>query len=139
MSAKLLSRSVLVMALCGLSCGCGTDYGWRSTVPDDRRTVYVPTFRNESTVMELGAIAARQVAREGITVNNLCPGVFFTDRNKEALGNPEYAEKVMNAIPMHDYARPEDAAGTAVLLASDAGRYITGTTILIDGGISLPG
>ena len=82
---------------------------------------------------------ARQVAREGITVNNLCPGVFFTDRNKEALGNPEYAEKVMNAIPMHDYARPEDAAGTAVLLASDAGRYITGTTILIDGGISLPG
>ena len=82
---------------------------------------------------------ARQVAREGITVNNLCPGVFFTDRNKEALGNPVYAEKVMNAIPMHDYARPEDAAGTALLLASDAGRYITGTTILVDGGLRLPG
>ena len=82
---------------------------------------------------------ARQVAREGITVNNLCPGVFATDRNKEALGNPVYAEKVMNAIPMHDYARPEDAAGAALLLASDAGRYITGATIMIDGGLSLPG
>ena len=82
---------------------------------------------------------ARQVAPEGITVNNLCPGVFFTDRTKEALGNPVYAEKVMNAIPMHDYARPEDAAGTALLLASDAGRYITGTTILVDGGLRLPG
>ena len=82
---------------------------------------------------------ARQVAREGITVNNLCPGVFATDRNAAALGNPVYAEKVMNAIPMHDYARPEDAAGTALLLASDAGRYITGATIIIDGGLRLPG
>ena len=82
---------------------------------------------------------ARQVAAEGITVNNLCPGVFFTDRNRECLGNPEYAAKVTNAIPMHDYAMPEDAAGTALLLASDAGRYITGATIMIDGGLSLPG
>ncbi|MGN0851901.1 MAG: SDR family NAD(P)-dependent oxidoreductase [Kiritimatiellia bacterium] len=82
---------------------------------------------------------ARQISREGITVNNLCPGVFATDRNRDALSNPVYAEKVMNAIPLHDYARPEDAAGTAVLLASDAGRYITGTTILIDGGLRLPG
>ena len=82
---------------------------------------------------------ARQVASEGITVNNLCPGVFFTDRNRECLGNPEYAKKVTNAIPMHDYAMPEDAAGTALLLASDAGRYITGATIMIDGGLSLPG
>ena len=82
---------------------------------------------------------ARQVAREGITVNNLCPGVFATDRNAEALGNPVYAEKVKNAIPMHDYARPEDAAGAALLLASEAGRYITGATLLMDGGLSLPG
>ena len=82
---------------------------------------------------------ARQVACEGITVNNLCPGVFATDRNAEALGNPVYAEKVKNAIPMHDYARPEDAAGAALLLASDAGRYITGSTLLMDGGLSLPG
>ena len=82
---------------------------------------------------------ARQVAAEGITVNNLCPGVFYTDRNKEVLGNPEYAAKVTDAIPMHDYALPEDASGAAVLLASDAGRYITGATIMIDGGLSLPG
>ena len=82
---------------------------------------------------------ARQVAAEGITVNNLCPGVFYTDRNKDVLGNPDYAKKVTDAIPMHDYAMPEDAAGAALLLASDAGRYITGSTILVDGGLSLPG
>ena len=82
---------------------------------------------------------ARQVAAEGITVNNLCPGVFYTDRNKECLADPVYGPKVTAAIPMHDYAMPEDAAGAAVLLASDAGRYITGATLMIDGGLSLPG
>ena len=82
---------------------------------------------------------ARQVAAEGITVNNLCPGVFYTDRNKECLADPVYGPKVTAAIPMHDYAMPEDAAGAALLLASDAGRYITGATILVDGGLSLPG
>ena len=82
---------------------------------------------------------ARQVAAEGITVNNLCPGVFFTDRNKECLADPLYGKKVTDAIPMRDYALPEDAAGAALLLASDAGRYITGATIMIDGGLCLPG
>ena len=82
---------------------------------------------------------ARQVAAEGITVNNICPGVFYTDRNKEVLADPVYGKKVTDAIPMHDYAMPEDAAGAAVLLASDAGRYITGATIMVDGGLSLPG
>ena len=82
---------------------------------------------------------ARQVAKEGITVNNICPGVFNTDRNKKVLADPVYGKKVTDAIPMHDYAVPEDAGGAAVLLASNAGRYITGTTILVDGGLSLPG
>ena len=56
---------VLAFAL-GVACqaGCGTDYCWRSSVPKDVRTVSVPTFRNESDVMELGVIAARQILRE---------------------------------------------------------------------------
>ncbi len=44
--------------------GCGTTYSWRSQVPERMRTVAVPTFRNESDVTELGAVAAGQVARE---------------------------------------------------------------------------
>lgn len=82
---------------------------------------------------------ARQVAPEGVTVNNICPGVFYTDRNKDCLADPVYGPKVTAAIPLHDYARPEDAAGAALLLASDAGRYITGSTITVDGGLGLPG
>ena len=45
-------------------CGCGTDYAWRSSVPEGMRTVSVPTFRNESNLQEAGAIATRQVLRE---------------------------------------------------------------------------
>ena len=82
---------------------------------------------------------ARQVAAEGVTVNNLCPGVFYTDRNRECLADPVYGPKVKAAIPMHDYAMPADAAGAALLLASDAGRYITGATIMVDGALSIPG
>lgn len=82
---------------------------------------------------------ARQVACDGITVNNISPGAFATDRNREALSNPVYAEKVKAAIPMHFAGAPEDAAGAALLLASEAGRYITGATLLVDGGLGLPG
>lgn len=45
-------------------CGCASGYRWRPPVPDGMRTVAVPTFRNESDLQEIGAIAARQVLRE---------------------------------------------------------------------------
>lgn len=55
-------------AVCVLSmtifCGCGTDYRWRTDVPKAMRTVCVPTLRNDSDVMELGAIVTRQILRE---------------------------------------------------------------------------
>lgn len=104
--------------------------------PHPDMCIYAATkSAQENLVRGLG----RQVAAEGITVNNLCPGVFNTDRNRECLADPVYGPKVMAAIPMHDYAEPSDAAGAAVLLASDAGRYITGATLMVDGGLSLPG
>jgi hypothetical protein len=101
-----------------------------------------PLMGTHVTAVDLRGGAAAVIAglaAEGITVNNLCPGVFATDRNAAALNNPVYAERVKAAIPMHDYAQPEDAAGAALLLASDAGRYITGSTILVDGGLRLAG
>ncbi len=51
------------MLLGGL-CGCASSYCWRPSVPQAMRTVHVPTFRNESGVQELGAIATRQLLRE---------------------------------------------------------------------------
>ena len=63
MKSLVLSASCLVL---GVSCltGCATDYSWRSSVPEDARTVAVPTFRNESEVSEVGALASRQLLRE---------------------------------------------------------------------------
>ena len=61
--ASLSAAACSLLALLAL-CGCGTDYRWRSGVPGDMRTVSVPTFRNESDVQELGAVAARQILRE---------------------------------------------------------------------------
>ena len=54
----------LCLVLCAAVFGCATDYSWRSAVPEDARTVTVPTFRNESNVSEVGALASRQILRE---------------------------------------------------------------------------
>lgn len=55
---------VVRVAVLGVFCGCGTDYCWRSSVPQTMRTVSVPTFANESEVSELGSVMTRQVLRE---------------------------------------------------------------------------
>ena len=78
-----------------------------------------------------------QLAKDGITINNIAPGVIYTDRNVEALSDPEYAKKVINSIPVGFYGEPEDCAGIVSLLCSDEGRYITGQNIFVDGGKSV--
>ena len=60
---KLETLNFILIALCAM-CGCATDYSWRSSVPESARTVAVPTFRNESNVSEVGALASRQLLRE---------------------------------------------------------------------------
>jgi len=80
---------------------------------------------------------ARQLGGRGVTVNNLAPGVITTERNTAALADPAYAEAVRERIPVGDFGAPEDCAGAALLLCSQAGRYITGASIPVDGGMSL--
>ncbi|MBR2860471.1 MAG: SDR family oxidoreductase [Clostridia bacterium] len=78
-----------------------------------------------------------QLAKDGITVNSVAPGVIYTDRNVEALSDPEYAKKVTDSIPVGFCGEPEDCTGIVSLLCSDEGRYITGQNIFIDGGKSV--
>ena len=78
-----------------------------------------------------------QLAKDGITVNNVAPGVIYTDRNVEALSDAEYAEKVKNLIPVGFYGEPSDCAAMVSLLCSEQGRYITGQSIYVDGGKSV--
>ena len=78
-----------------------------------------------------------QLAPFGITVNNVAPGVIYTDRNIAVLADEAYAKKVTDSIPVGFYGKPEDMAGMVSLLCSEEGRYITGQSIYVDGGKSV--
>jgi glucose 1-dehydrogenase len=80
---------------------------------------------------------ASQLGTFNITVNNITPGVFKTVRNQNVLENEEFTRSVLAGIPLGFIAQPVDCAGIAVLLASEAGRYITGADIFVDGGMSI--
>ena len=80
---------------------------------------------------------AKQLASFGITVNNIAPGVIETPRNYEALSDKEYSKQVINGIPCGYAGVSTDCSGLVLLLCSDAGRYMTGEDIYIDGGMKL--
>ena len=102
--------------------------------PHTHMAVYAAT---KCAVQSLVNNVAAQVAKDGVTVNNLLPGVIATPRNEDALNNLEYREKVLAKIPAAYAGEPEDCAATALLLCSEEGRYITGSEILVDGGMHL--
>lgn len=80
---------------------------------------------------------ARQFASQGVTVNSLCPGVIRTPRCEDAINNPPYWEQVIRGIPVGYAGEPEDCAAAALLLCSEESRYITGSEIIVDGGMHL--
>ena len=80
---------------------------------------------------------AIQVASDGVNVNMLVPGVIVTPRNEAALSDPEYRAKVLAGIPSGYAGEPEDCSAAALLLCSNEGRYITGSSLYVDGGMRL--
>jgi gluconate 5-dehydrogenase len=72
----------------------------------------------------------------GITVNCLAPGWFKTEQNKVMYEDPEWVAYLIDRIPMRRPGKMSDLEGPVVFLASDASEYITGQTLLVDGGIS---
>ncbi|MDA3960845.1 MAG: SDR family oxidoreductase [Planctomycetota bacterium] len=94
---------------------------------------------SKAALENLARNLARQLAPQGVTVNNLAPGVIDTDRNSAVLADAAYRERVLRVIPSGFVGAAEDCVGAALLLCSDAGRYITGTDLRVDGGMGLPG
>jgi NAD(P)-dependent dehydrogenase (short-subunit alcohol dehydrogenase family) len=78
-------------------------------------------------------------ARDRINVNAIAPGVFRTELNARLLDDSERGRELLLRTPMRRFGRPEEVAGAAVFLASDAASFITGQTIVVDGGMLASG
>jgi 3-oxoacyl-[acyl-carrier protein] reductase len=81
--------------------------------------------------------AALEYARENITINGVEPGYILTQA-MSALGSEEELKAMAECIPQGHLGKPEDIANTMLFLASDEAGYITGQTIVVDGGSTLP-
>src|SRR5262249_49725390 len=82
---------------------------------------------------------ALELAPFGIRVNALAPGLTETDLNRADLANPEYRRGRLERIPLGMMGEPEDQVGALLYLVSDAARYVTGTSVVVDGGGMLRG
>jgi glucose 1-dehydrogenase len=80
---------------------------------------------------------AQEVAAERIRVNAIAPGAIRTPINHEAWETPAALQRLLTLIPYGRIGEPEDIGRAAVWLASDASDYVVGTTLYIDGGMTL--
>jgi 2-deoxy-D-gluconate 3-dehydrogenase len=95
-----------------------------------------PYGASKAAVVSLSRTLAMEWAAQGVRVNALCPGWTATDLNRSMWENDEVSRAMTATIPMGRWGRAEEMAGPAVFLASDASSYLTGQTIVVDGGLS---
>ncbi len=95
-----------------------------------------PYTASRGGVKQLTMSLADDWGPHGITVNCLAPGWFRTEQNKALYENKEWVEYICDRIPLKRPGQPNDLDGAVVFLASEESRYITGQTLLVDGGIS---
>ena len=90
---------------------------------------------SKAAVLNLTRNLAREWAPAGVRVNALSPGFFPAEQNRSIL-SPERTAAIMTHTPMARFGDPGELAGAVLLLASDAGRFITGSNLCVDGGFS---
>lgn len=101
-------------------------------VGGEMQTHYTPTKAGVHSLMQSCAIA---LGRYGIRCNSVMPGTIATDINKEDLSDPAKRAYMEGRIPLGRLGEPQDVAGCVVFLASDLARYVTGASVLVDGGM----
>lgn len=88
---------------------------------------------SKAAVVQMTRSLALEWARHGIRVNAICPGYIETDINRDFF-ETEAGQKLIKRIPQRRLGQPDDLDGALMLLASDAGRFMTGADIVVDGG-----
>jgi gluconate 5-dehydrogenase len=96
----------------------------------------VPYCASRGGVKQLTMALADEWGPHGVTVNCLAPGWFQTDQNQVLYDDPEWVAMLNERIPLRRPGGPADLDGAVVFLASDASEYVTGQTLLVDGGIT---
>jgi len=91
----------------------------------------------KAAIVNLTRSTALEWASSGVRVNALAPGWIDTPMNEAERNDPEAEAKILSAIPMGRWGRPEEIAAAAVFLCSPAASFITGETLIIDGGQTL--
>ena len=95
-----------------------------------------PYGASRGGIRQLTMSLADDWGKHGITVNCLAPGWFRTDQNKVMYENEEWVEYLRDRIPLKRPGEPQDLDAAVVFLAAESSRYVTGQTLLVDGGIS---
>jgi len=91
---------------------------------------------SKAAVHNLSKNLAREWAAKGVRVNVLVPGFFPAEQNRKIL-NPDRVASIMAQTPMARFGEAHELAGAALLLASDAGSFITGAELVVDGGFDV--
>jgi NAD(P)-dependent dehydrogenase (short-subunit alcohol dehydrogenase family) len=97
-------------------------------------TIMLPYSLTKAAIEKLSSALAKDLAKDGITINTISPGWFNTWRNRATLGDPRKRRIRGKRVPMGRIGEPRDCAGVTLLLCSDAGEYITGQNIYVTGG-----
>jgi len=95
-----------------------------------------PYGASRGGIRQLTMSLADDWGKYGVTVNCLAPGWFRTEQNKILYENKEWVEYLCDRIPLKRPGQPQDLDAAVVFLAAESSRYITGQTLLVDGGIS---
>lgn len=93
-----------------------------------------PYTASKGAVVQMTRTLALETASDGVTANVICPGPFLTDMNVPIANTADGQKFVVGATALKRWARLEEIQGAAIYLASDAGSYVTGSVLTVDGG-----